>query len=150
VNDNGTVRFQWGIVSDVANIRRIMPFHEWKPIPNYIDATEAESTVSLIMGQAQQTLVTVNIAAWTDVPTPSEHGQLHYAGSPLHSPVRGCIVRAVNTTWQARIRALSRTRCLCVKKLARVHARVSATEHTASGIQWQQRTSQDVAFCPLC
>jgi hypothetical protein len=28
VNDNGTVRFQKGIVNDVVNIRRIKPFHE--------------------------------------------------------------------------------------------------------------------------
>jgi hypothetical protein len=28
VNDNGTVRFQKGIVNDVTNIRRIKPFHE--------------------------------------------------------------------------------------------------------------------------
>jgi hypothetical protein len=28
VNDNGTVRFQKGIVNDVINIRRIKPFHE--------------------------------------------------------------------------------------------------------------------------
>jgi hypothetical protein len=28
VNDNGTVRFQKGIVNDAVNIRRIKPFHE--------------------------------------------------------------------------------------------------------------------------
>ena len=28
INDNGTVRFQNGIVNDVINIRRIKPFHE--------------------------------------------------------------------------------------------------------------------------
>ena len=28
VNDNGTVRFQKGIVNDVTNIRRIKPYHE--------------------------------------------------------------------------------------------------------------------------
>ncbi len=28
VNDNGTVRFQKGIVNDVVNIRRIKPFHK--------------------------------------------------------------------------------------------------------------------------
>ena len=27
VNDNGTIRFQKGIVNDVVNIRRIKPFH---------------------------------------------------------------------------------------------------------------------------
>jgi hypothetical protein len=27
VNDNGTIRFQKGIVNDVINIRRIKPFH---------------------------------------------------------------------------------------------------------------------------
>ena len=29
VNDNGTVRFQKGIINDAVNIRRIKPFHEW-------------------------------------------------------------------------------------------------------------------------
>jgi hypothetical protein len=28
VNDNGTIRFQKGIVNDVVNIRRIKPFPE--------------------------------------------------------------------------------------------------------------------------
>ena len=28
VNDNGTIRFQKGIVNDVVNIRRIKPFHD--------------------------------------------------------------------------------------------------------------------------
>ena len=28
VNDNGTVRFQKGIVNDVTNIRRIKPYHD--------------------------------------------------------------------------------------------------------------------------
>ena len=28
INDNGTVRFQKGIVNDVVNIRRVKPFHQ--------------------------------------------------------------------------------------------------------------------------
>jgi hypothetical protein len=32
VNDNGTVRFQKGMVNDVTNIRRIKPFHEQQNI----------------------------------------------------------------------------------------------------------------------
>jgi hypothetical protein len=54
------------------------------------DAMNSESTVSLIMGaSAQQTRVTVNIAALTDVPMPSEHGQsatrLHQTPSSQHN-----------------------------------------------------------------
>jgi hypothetical protein len=104
------------------------------------DATNTESTVSLIMGASAADPCTGEPAASTDVPTPPKHRQ---SETRLQSPSSQHNLTRLNS---ARYHAHA---VLRADKLARLQARVSTAEQTASGIQ-QQHTPRDVHLLPLC